>query len=321
MSRKRHVRIDPLVSDALRDQANIARWYEKPRGRQYLTTFSQYEGGLSGIFRDLRLNVDDAFADVEYDTLSQAETFAVSPDMHELIHSLSIGEPGNTHPDVIADHELPAPIGFVRLPKPIIVPDRANVPYPIRAIAWRRTPHVLIGTSEDPARCALFSCYSETFDDDPYRIQSGGKTPPGPSLSLLHFSPLNLDDIHAAWRVGKYGLWAQYLALFWLIANQKLASVERGHRVGPLAELKAREAKIIPTVTVVRLRRERVSHEKPTESKSVEWSHRWMVKAHWKTQHFGPGNSLTKSILVEAFVKGPDDKPLIIKQRPYLLDR
>jgi hypothetical protein len=46
---------------------------------------------------------------------------------------------------------------------------------------------------------------------------------------------------------------------------------------------------------------------------TVEWSHRWMVRGHWRLQPYGPDHKLRKTIWIDPYVKGPEDKPLDIR--------
>lgn len=47
---------------------------------------------------------------------------------------------------------------------------------------------------------------------------------------------------------------------------------------------------------------------------TVDWSRRWMVRGHWRLQPYGPGRSLRKSRWIDPYVKGPEDKPLDVRQ-------
>ena len=46
---------------------------------------------------------------------------------------------------------------------------------------------------------------------------------------------------------------------------------------------------------------------------SVEWSHRWMVRGHWRLQPYGPKRALRKPTWIDPYVKGPEDKPLDVR--------
>ena len=42
---------------------------------------------------------------------------------------------------------------------------------------------------------------------------------------------------------------------------------------------------------------------------SVAWSHRWIVRGHWRQQAYGPRQTLSRLKWIDPFVKGPEDKP------------
>lgn len=47
---------------------------------------------------------------------------------------------------------------------------------------------------------------------------------------------------------------------------------------------------------------------------SINYSHRWMVRGHWRLQPHGPERSLRKPIWIDPYVKGPEDKPLDVRE-------
>lgn len=65
-------------------------------------------------------------------------------------------------------------------------------------------------------------------------------------------------------------------------------------------------------INLVELRaRDYISREpKDGEESSIEYSCRWLVRAHWHKYHCGPGRTVIQSKYVESYIKGPDDKPL-----------
>ena len=46
----------------------------------------------------------------------------------------------------------------------------------------------------------------------------------------------------------------------------------------------------------------------------LEHDHRWMVGAHWRNQWY-PGKKVHKAIWISPYVKGPEDKPLIVRDK------
>lgn len=91
----------------------------------------------------------------------------------------------------------------------------------------------------------------------------------------------------------------------------------------PRAVQKRSARKNVPsTVRVVRLRH-LVESEKQglTSGSGVEYSHQWLVSGHWRNQPCGPGGLERKLIWVSPHVKGPSDKPLILKETVKALVR
>jgi hypothetical protein len=67
-------------------------------------------------------------------------------------------------------------------------------------------------------------------------------------------------------------------------------------------------------VNVVDLPR-RVSSSNP-QGTGVEYTHRWMVAGHWRNQWY-PSLGTHRQRWIHGYVKGPDDKPLVVKQRVF----
>jgi len=44
--------------------------------------------------------------------------------------------------------------------------------------------------------------------------------------------------------------------------------------------------------------------------RTVAWSHRWMVRGHWRLQPYGAERKLRRLKWIDPYVKGPEDKPL-----------
>lgn len=43
------------------------------------------------------------------------------------------------------------------------------------------------------------------------------------------------------------------------------------------------------------------------------YTHRWVVKPHWRQQPYGPGRSLRRAQYIDQHVKGPSDKPVRVR--------
>lgn len=111
------------------------------------------------------------------------------------------------------------------------------------------------------------------------------------------------------------------LHAYWLMMGQTLVHVteERGDK--RVARSQAQMG--LPNlVTVIQYRRKENTNEYVGES-SIEWSHRWIVRGHWRWQPYKDeqGKDSVKRIWIAPFMKGPDDKPLVITDKVYALIR
>lgn len=92
-------------------------------------------------------------------------------------------------------------------------------------------------------------------------------------------------------------------------------TVVSDEEVRPAFARRLGKKKIPARVVVIKLRRTEGSRQ-PGET-MVEWAHRWVVRAHWRKQRYGPGLSQTRDILIAPFIKGPEGKPLHISDKVY----
>jgi hypothetical protein len=51
-----------------------------------------------------------------------------------------------------------------------------------------------------------------------------------------------------------------------------------------------------------------------------EWTHRWVVRGHWRNQWY-PSEGVHRMVWIAPFVKGPEDKPLIVKDTVFSVVR
>lgn len=110
----------------------------------------------------------------------------------------------------------------------------------------------------------------------------------------------------------------RYAHALWLMLNQTITSIREEHLTGPYKRRAQRE-NLPAKVTVVSLRRTEGARE--VGESHVEWSHRWLVRGHWRWQAHGPGRAERKRIWVNGFVKGPEGAPLKVSPKVYSLHR
>jgi hypothetical protein len=72
-------------------------------------------------------------------------------------------------------------------------------------------------------------------------------------------------------------------------------------------------------VKVTHLRR--YAETPPHGMAEVDWAYRWEVNGHYRNQRVGPGKQYTRKVWVRGYIKGPADKPLVIRDSITSLDR
>lgn len=65
-------------------------------------------------------------------------------------------------------------------------------------------------------------------------------------------------------------------------------------------------------IKVITLRRIEYQSKDDSETQMIDWSHRWVVEGHWRNQWY-PSLEQHRLKWIAAYIKGPDDKPLKIK--------
>ena len=117
--------------------------------------------------------------------------------------------------------------------------------------------------------------------------------------------------------------WRRWLLAFWALCTDHI-HVQRPAR--PVLRRAARTplgaAPDYGDVRVIVLRHRTVhpdGHEpQPTD---VNWSHQWMVNGHWGFRACGPGRTQRRLVYIAPYIKGPPDKPLIIRDDVNVLKR
>lgn len=111
----------------------------------------------------------------------------------------------------------------------------------------------------------------------------------------------------------------RHIHAYWLLMNQTIIknSEERPQR--PIAR-RLKKMGLPDYVTVIAYRRTEYDN-KYVGNSEVQWSHRWVVRGHWRWQGYKTedGKMAEKRIWISPFVKGPADKPMLINDKVYAL--
>jgi hypothetical protein len=110
------------------------------------------------------------------------------------------------------------------------------------------------------------------------------------------------------------------LLVIWRLMQQTLTSVQR-ERTDRGTWRHAKRVKFRDhEVTVIALRRRAPSSEHGETT--VEWSHQWIVRGHWRKQPCKVEGEWTHRVIwISPFLKGPEDAPLLIRDRVNALIR
>ncbi len=101
----------------------------------------------------------------------------------------------------------------------------------------------------------------------------------------------------------------------WLLIAQRLTETEPVAADPSIRKAYARARRPQPQVRLVRIRPPRAADPPETTGLRVPSGratpdHRYWVSGHERQQPYGPGRSLHKTIYIEPFLKGPEDKPI-----------
>jgi hypothetical protein len=102
-----------------------------------------------------------------------------------------------------------------------------------------------------------------------------------------------------------------------LLMSQPLASETRAVAPRAAARRVTRLGVSVPDVRVISLRRTSGSS---VGGGSREWSHRWMVRGHWRQQWY-PSIGQNRPIWVDPYLKGPEGAPLLGGEKVYSWER
>lgn len=293
----------------------------------------------------------DELADDMRRSLQIGETFYVSPDMLMLAEAASESMPDE--PVYIED--IPTQHGFMWLPRPIKFMDIRGRLMTANVITWTVVSGGVVVfiftdkhdeldminismkhdmTPEQYGQLKRFSMAAQgsiKFGDKlPRTIYNSTLIPPSAHIDVrwrdapdgtaeqqLVFStdvPIDLKP-----EVRRDPVLATVLAM-WRLMQQTITDIDKVELTGKPArafrKVKFRDKRVV----VIQLRRRAVTH--PDEPSHVEWSHRWLVRGHWRKQPCKvQGEWSHRVIWISAFIKGPEGAPLIVRDRVNALLR
>lgn len=154
-------------------------------------------------------------------------------------------------------------------------------------------------------------------------IQVKRQQNPDGTTSLAWFIPdkgMDAEQMKDTFEIGEGTEPAsRWLLTVWRLMQQTVTNVTEEQ--APRQLRKQLEKKNLDSkVSVIALRHKSARGEGDSD---IEWSHRWLVRGHWRNQPCKDENGewTTRMVWIHPHVKGPDDKPLLVREHVYNLTR
>lgn len=277
------------------------------------------------------------FAALLPEFIAYADTYWVSSDMGALSMKAAETMPGDV---MLRAEDFLSKEGFLLLQTPIAIghqPDGSEL-FTVKAISWtNRNPEMgilFVGWTTHEALGATLIEQGRATEDtlDWVKHHEGSTGDPRvwfPVTSAIWSSGQTFDEVfgpdpesgeYERWFFGMAGDVARHLYSAVVLMGNRVARQERQHLSRAQARRAQRAGFPMQDVVCITLRRELVGTESELAETSTEgkvnWSHRWMVSGHWANQWY-PSLGVHRRIYIAPYIKGPEDKPLVIKDRVY----
>lgn len=120
---------------------------------------------------------------------------------------------------------------------------------------------------------------------------------------------------------GEDGAYHAILAAMWSLSQTPTVAELSTHTPATGPKIKGQRRRQAPSpIKVVELRQ--MKHQTVTHSSSGrQYTHRWIVRGHWRDQACGPGLKQRRRTWVPAYTKGPDGAPLLEKETVFAWKR
>lgn len=111
----------------------------------------------------------------------------------------------------------------------------------------------------------------------------------------------------------------RWLVAMWRLMQQSIAVVDQEEPSRQVRRQLQRRNQEARRVSVIALRRKTYPVEGGRE---VEWTHRWIRRGHWRQQPYKEnGEWVKRALWIHPTICGPEDKPLLMRDRVYSLKR
>jgi hypothetical protein len=110
---------------------------------------------------------------------------------------------------------------------------------------------------------------------------------------------------------------AKFMVAFWQFVRQRIFVMSTGRPPQKLMRKAKKQNKPLPPeVNIITLRAIEREVQREIDSHDVDWSHRWVVRGHWRKQWYA-STKTHDLIWIAPYIKGPDDAPLVVKEKRF----
>lgn len=267
---------------ALQRHEELLRYWRSPIARKHMGDVMRARGDNTG-----PLDWVDEFVADEAGWVQAAQTWALASDMGELLAHAAVSMPAES----VERSDPPAPNAFVLLEEPLAFGDSDTR---LRALHWYATENAVVATGyfiyDDNARLTPVTRLVWRYGDTSW-------TPSADHREV-----------------------ARFLKALWTISQQTIAKTES---VSDRASRRDGRRRGLPdegSVRVITLRHARRPVPEEQQVREVDWQRRWIVSGHWRNQYL-PGSGTHRLQWIAPHLKGPADKPLVLRDEVVYLRR
>lgn len=337
-----------LAMHALDLQIDESKWVATIGGQKYCNAIYNEKSLngpaiVSGTIRGVGYKLDREGAVLVLRNLIASETYAVTDEIGEV---LDFG--AKTIPSfMLHESDPPSESGFVVFESTHIIPDGKGKPLAVKAIAWD-TVKMRRDMYDEATMGVVDDTELERFKREHADIDSVSGV-----LLIAYTDPTDeRDHMHEEWQRDLWmfraadfsmppllplscGLWEfgrepleeyahdsliRLLATFFRFVQEPWVD-PRTIVTGRHVRKRAIKVKIEPSVHVVQLRKRAGSHARTNgESQPGNYSHRWLVRGFWRNQWY-PSEQRHAPKFIAPHVRGPADKPLVVHDTIFSVDR
>ena len=251
--------------------------------------------------------------------LYRGDTIYITRDMEHLLLQAAHDLPDDVTCDV---RQVLTPIGFLYLADSIEGQDTNEELITFRALGWSVEP---VMDRDNPGHTKLcvhtfwFSDDQMNLNHEKFRNASRRNNVWIPNLLLAHYYPIyDAERLTPEDMLGdaRAELTKACVKLFWafqLLSQQKIVSTQRMNPPRSTRRRHGAPKEGWRYISLITLRRKSAKKD-GDEEKKIDWTHRWVVEGHWRKQWY-PKLGIHQWKYIHEYVKGPEDKPLWVRER------